>query len=77
MSMSVPGEGHKYIIVGGGTAGCVLANRLTADKVSYHAAYKCAKIQSSGLSRLREHQEHVFFGVIMPCRCETMFKIVQ
>lgn len=26
-------EGHKYIIVGGGTAGCVLANRLTAKEV--------------------------------------------
>ena len=32
-SMSAVKEGHQYIIVGGGTAGCVLANRLTAHKV--------------------------------------------
>ncbi|CAM9921007.1 unnamed protein product [Ascophyllum nodosum] len=31
-SMSAVKEGHQYIIVGGGTAGCVLANRLTAHK---------------------------------------------
>lgn len=31
--LSMAAHSHKYIIVGGGTAGCVLANRLTADKV--------------------------------------------
>ena len=34
LSMSAE-EGHKYIIVGGGTAGCVLANRLSAEKVRH------------------------------------------
>lgn len=29
--VSVSGEKFDYVIVGGGTAGCVLANRLTAD----------------------------------------------
>ena len=34
LSMSAEEE-HKYIIVGGGTAGCVLANRLSSEKVRY------------------------------------------
>eukprot|EP00903_Cladosiphon_okamuranus_P007876 g7613.t1 len=32
VSMSAAEQGHKYIIIGGGTAGCVLANRLSSDK---------------------------------------------
>lgn len=36
LSMSAEEE-HKYIIVGGGTAGCVLANRLSAEKVGQFA----------------------------------------
>ena len=39
--MSAAEEGHKYIIVGGGTAGCVLANRLSADKVVYRSTFMC------------------------------------
>lgn len=37
--MSAAEEGHKYIIIGGGTAGCVLANRLSSDKVGFLAIY--------------------------------------
>ena len=44
LSMSAE-EGHKYIIVGGGTAGCVLANRLSAEKVGHcHPFLACTLI---------------------------------
>ena len=44
----VPG-GHDYVIVGGGSAGCVLANRLSADP-----ACRFALLEAGGPDRARE-----------------------
>ena len=55
-------EEHKYIIVGGGTAGCVLANRLSSEKVRYVSlfpSFGCG-VQVPGIL-LFEFTSHVFF----------------
>ena len=64
-------EKYDYILVGGGTAGCVLANRLTADsskKVLVLEVYRSPKLPSvpwphNGLSQLGSSDASSQLGV--------------